>query len=100
MANPRKIMMALLGVPKSIGGREAGVCDKCNRNRAVAWVHELEGFRCSHCLADVQSLGMGDVSQDITEEDEEYKVSEAWTTLIENAGKMGPPSPPRTVGEE
>jgi hypothetical protein len=39
-------------------------------------------------------------SEDITEGDEEYQVSEAWTTLIENAGKMGPPESPRPVEEE
>jgi hypothetical protein len=101
MPNPRKIMMAVLGVPKTLGaGLEGGTCSKCLRNRAVAWVHELQGYRCSSCLADVRSLGPGDTpSQDVTEEDEEYQVSEAWTTLIENAGKMGPPSPPAPVEE-
>ena len=101
MPNPRKMQMAVLGVPKEIGGEPAGHCTRCGGNRAVAWVNELQGFRCARCLANVRSLGPGDTpSIDVTEEDETYQVSEAWQTIIENAGKMGPPSPPRSVEEE
>jgi hypothetical protein len=92
----RKMQMAVMGIPRDAGGQ----CDKCRKDRAVAWVHELTAYRCSHCLAEVATLAPEEpASTDVTE-DEEYQVSEAWQTIIENAGKMGPPESPRPVEEE
>jgi hypothetical protein len=42
----RRMNTTAFGVPQNVGG----VCSRCQTNRSVIWVEELEGFRCSTCL--------------------------------------------------
>jgi hypothetical protein len=42
----RRMNTTAFGVPMDAGG----YCGRCQSNRAVIWVEELGGFRCSTCL--------------------------------------------------
>ena len=47
---PRMVMplpgIMFWGLQRKTGGH----CDKCDEDRLVIWVQELQGFRCSTCL--------------------------------------------------
>jgi len=110
----QKFQMAVYGRRLDDGG----VCDSCGKHRAVVWVQELEGGRCSSCLAgttDGRGRPRGPRRPSQNPEDiewlkehfpEHYKdmyetpdgeVPETVEDIVGRAGKMGPPSPPRPV---
>ena len=114
-----KFQMAVYGQRQDSGG----VCDNCGKHRAVAWVEELQGGRCSSCLAGTSDRrgrpkGSRNVAREIDDQmwlKEHYpkdyaemfgteapdeEAPETVEDIMKRAGKMGPPSPPRPVEEE